>query len=201
MNRTGLLSLLLVASLELSAFIRDILQRKAAAVPLLIKVAGNQRRPARHVPAARTERQRGRCGARRKAAADAERRAGCVERHERPDDAGHLRLLACRRRRDDQRPVEPAGADVLRRIPDHVHGAGTAAPWLPAPGVPRGAIARHAFHSAVANDDRDFFVYTPPGYDARRSQPYPVLYLLHGLGDDAERWMNGGGGAITFSTI
>lgn len=69
---------------------------------------------------------------------------------------------------------------------------GGAAPWLPAPGVPRGAIARHAFHSAVADDDRDFFVYTPPGYDARRAQPYPVLYLLHGLGDDAERWMNGG---------
>ena len=66
------------------------------------------------------------------------------------------------------------------------------AAWLPSPGVPRGAIARHAFHSAVADDDRDFFVYTPPGYDARRAQPYPVLYLLHGLGDDAERWMNGG---------
>lgn len=69
------------------------------------------------------------------------------------------------------------------------------AAWLPAPGVARGAIARHAYHSAVANDDRDFFVYTPAGYDARRSQPYPVLYLLHGLGDDAERWMDGGGGA------
>ena len=66
------------------------------------------------------------------------------------------------------------------------------AAWLPAPGVARGAIARHAFHSAVANDERDFFVYTPPNYDARRSRPYPVLYLLHGLGDDAERWMNGG---------
>ena len=65
-------------------------------------------------------------------------------------------------------------------------------PWLPAPAVERGAIARHPFHSAVANDDRDFFVYTPPGYDARREQPYPVLYLLHGLGDDSERWMNGG---------
>jgi enterochelin esterase family protein len=64
---------------------------------------------------------------------------------------------------------------------------GSAAAWLPAPGVARGAIARHAFHSAVADDDRDLFVYTPPGYDARRSQPYPVLYLLHGLGDDAER--------------
>jgi enterochelin esterase family protein len=68
-------------------------------------------------------------------------------------------------------------------------------PWLPAPGVTRGAVARHAYHSAVANDDRDFFVYTPPGYDVRRAQPYPVLYLLHGLGDDAERWLTGGGGA------
>lgn len=68
-------------------------------------------------------------------------------------------------------------------------------PWLPSPGIPRGAIARHPFHSAVANDDRDFFVYTPPGYDAHRAQPYPVLYLLHGLGDDAERWLNGGGAA------
>lgn len=68
-------------------------------------------------------------------------------------------------------------------------------PWLPAPGVARGAVARHAFHSAVAGDDRDFFVYTPPGYDARRTEPYPVLYLLHGLGDDAERWLTGGGGA------
>jgi len=70
-----------------------------------------------------------------------------------------------------------------------------AAPWLPSSGVPRGAITRHVFHSAVANDDRDLFVYTPADYDARRSKPYPVLYLLHGLGDDAERWLTGGGSA------
>ena len=69
------------------------------------------------------------------------------------------------------------------------------APWLPAPGVARGAVTRHVFRSAVANDERDFFVYTPAGYDAHRAQPYPVLYLLHGLGDDAERWLTGGGGA------
>jgi enterochelin esterase-like enzyme len=68
-------------------------------------------------------------------------------------------------------------------------------PWLPAAGVARGAVTRHAYHSAVANDDRDFFVYTPASYDPKRSQPYPVLYLLHGLGDDAERWLTGGGGA------
>jgi enterochelin esterase family protein len=47
----------------------------------------------------------------------------------------------------------------------------------------------------VAGDERDFFVYTPAGYDVHRAQPYPVLYLLHGLGDDAERWLTGGGGA------
>jgi enterochelin esterase family protein len=69
------------------------------------------------------------------------------------------------------------------------------APWLPDPAVPRGAVTRHPYHSMIANDDRDFFVYTPAGYDPRRSQPYPVLYLLHGLGDDAERWLTGGGQA------
>jgi len=74
-------------------------------------------------------------------------------------------------------------------------------PWLPSPGVPRGAITRHAFHSAVANDDRDFLVYTPPGYEARRAKPYPVLYLLHGLGDDAERWMNGGGANVILDNL
>ena len=74
-------------------------------------------------------------------------------------------------------------------------------PWLPAADVPRGAIARHGFRSTVANDDREFFVYTPPGYDARRAKPYPILYLLHGLGDDAGRWMNGGGANVILDNL
>jgi enterochelin esterase-like enzyme len=74
-------------------------------------------------------------------------------------------------------------------------------PWLPAPDVPRGAIARHAFRSTVANDDREFFVYTPPGYEAKRAKPYPVLYLLHGLGDDAGRWMNGGAANVILDNL
>ena len=74
-------------------------------------------------------------------------------------------------------------------------------PWLPAAGVARGVIARHAFHSTIANDDRDFYVYLPPGYDARRARPYPVLYLLHGLGDDAERWMNGGAANVILDNL
>jgi enterochelin esterase-like enzyme len=74
-------------------------------------------------------------------------------------------------------------------------------PWFPQPGVPRGAVTRHTFHSAVADDDRDFFVYTPAGYDARRAQAYPVFYLLHGLGDDAERWMNSGGANVILDNL
>jgi enterochelin esterase-like enzyme len=74
-------------------------------------------------------------------------------------------------------------------------------PWFPAAGVPRGAVARHSFRSTVANDNRDFFVYAPPGYDPRRSSPYPALYLLHGLGDDAERWMNGGAANVILDNL
>jgi len=75
------------------------------------------------------------------------------------------------------------------------------APWFPRAGVPRGAIARHRFQSEIANDLRDFYVYTPPGYDADRAQPYPTLYLLHGLGDDAERWFNGGAANTIFDNL
>jgi hypothetical protein len=54
--------------------------------------------------------------------------------------------------------------------------------------VPHGEIHRHFYRSGVAGDDRDFYVYTPPGYDPRGMQTYPVLYLLHGFGWDASSW-------------
>lgn len=74
-------------------------------------------------------------------------------------------------------------------------------PWLPAAGVPRGTISRHRFRSAIAGDERDVFVYTPPGYDPKRSRAYPSVYLLHGLGDDAERWMNGGAAPVILDNL
>jgi enterochelin esterase family protein len=54
--------------------------------------------------------------------------------------------------------------------------------------VPRGVVHHHFYHSAIAGDDRDYFVYTPPGYDAKNGKTYPVLYLLHGFSDDASGW-------------
>ena len=54
--------------------------------------------------------------------------------------------------------------------------------------VPHGEIHHHFYKSGVVGDDRDFYVYTPPGYDPRGKQTYPVLYLLHGFSDDASAW-------------
>jgi enterochelin esterase-like enzyme len=76
-----------------------------------------------------------------------------------------------------------------------------AEPWFPRAGVPRGVIARHRFASSIAGDEREFFVYTPPGYDPRRSRRYPLLFLLHGLGDDAERWLNGGAAPVILDNL
>ncbi len=54
--------------------------------------------------------------------------------------------------------------------------------------VPHGVIHHHFYHSQVIGDDRDYYVYTPPAFDARAMSPYPVLYLLHGFSDDASGW-------------
>jgi enterochelin esterase-like enzyme len=54
--------------------------------------------------------------------------------------------------------------------------------------VPRGEIHHHFYKSGIVGDQRGFFVYTPPGYDPRGKQAYPVLYLLHGFSDDANAW-------------
>ncbi len=55
--------------------------------------------------------------------------------------------------------------------------------------VPHGVVHAHVYRSAAAGDDRSYYVYTPPGYDASDShKTYPTLYLLHGYSDDATAW-------------
>ena len=73
--------------------------------------------------------------------------------------------------------------------------------WSPAPGIARGATARHFYHSEVAGDDRDFWVYTPAGYDPRRKDPYPVFFLLHGLGDEANSWIENGAANVILDNL
>jgi enterochelin esterase family protein len=55
--------------------------------------------------------------------------------------------------------------------------------------VPHGVLHHHFYKSGVVGDQRDYYVYTPPGYDAAaKKRKYPVLYLLHGYSDDASGW-------------
>tara|TARA_B100000242_G_scaffold103359_1_gene71306 strand:- start:260 stop:1033 length:774 start_codon:yes stop_codon:yes gene_type:complete len=45
--------------------------------------------------------------------------------------------------------------------------------------------------SEILNMERKYAVYLPPDYDTS-SRSYPVLYLLHGLGDDQTGWIQFG---------
>jgi enterochelin esterase family protein len=54
--------------------------------------------------------------------------------------------------------------------------------------IPHGELHHHFYKSGIVGDHRDYYVYTPPGYDPRGKQTYPVLYLLHGYSDDASAW-------------
>jgi hypothetical protein len=36
------------------------------------------------------------------------------------------------------------------------------------------------------------YIYTPPGYDANTNEKYPVLYILHGGGEDQTGWATQG---------
>jgi len=79
---------------------------------------------------------------------------------------------------------------------------------IPAPGQPweatdvaHGEIHHHFYKSAVANDDRDYYVYTPAGYDPTAKKTYPVLYLLHGFSDDASGWTAVGHANVIFDNL
>ncbi len=54
--------------------------------------------------------------------------------------------------------------------------------------VPHGDIRIKRYFSAVTNTWRQCYVYTPPGYDKNQGNKYPVLYLLHGGGEDERGW-------------
>ncbi|MBS1800908.1 MAG: esterase [Acidobacteria bacterium] len=64
-------------------------------------------------------------------------------------------------------------------------------PW-DAMNVPHGVVHHHTYNTATVlgleNNQSDYYVYTPPNYDAKAKKPYPVLYLLHGWSDDASGW-------------
>jgi len=77
-------------------------------------------------------------------------------------------------------------------------------PWE-STAIPHGEVHQERFTTQVAQglarDQDDFFVYTPPGYDARSPVKYPVLYLLHGWGDTAGGWTGIGQANFILDTL
>jgi enterochelin esterase-like enzyme len=57
--------------------------------------------------------------------------------------------------------------------------------------VPHGAVAAIHYQSQALGVPRRMHVYTPPGY-ATSGERYPVLYLLHGGGDNDLSWLMAG---------
>jgi len=96
---------------------------------------------------------------------------------------------------DGVRLVDPSNHLIkpnLLTLTNMVHVPGPSSlPWE-LNDVPHGAVQERWYKSAVVGDTRDFFVYTPPGYDPQAKRQYPVLYLLHGFSDDASAWVSVG---------
>jgi Putative esterase len=57
-------------------------------------------------------------------------------------------------------------------------------------GVERGKVETVEYDSKSVGDTRKMMVYLPPGYS--KDTKYPVLYLLHGAGDNEGGWTRTG---------
>src|SRR5207247_9460103 len=98
-------------------------------------------------------------------------------------------------------PSNPLMKPNLLNPQSVVHVPGPASlPWEVS-NTPHGNIHRHFYRSTVVGDDRDFYVYTPPGYDPEARQLYPVFYLLHGFSDDASGWTAVGRGHVILDSL
>lgn len=89
--------------------------------------------------------------------------------------------------------IDPSNSLLLPNLLQNetmVHVPGPSSlPWEVSD-IPHGAIHHYFFHSVAIGDDRDFYVYTPPGYDSNSPPRYPVLYLLHGYGQKSSSWLD-----------
>jgi len=54
--------------------------------------------------------------------------------------------------------------------------------------VPQGVVRIQWYFSTVTQQWRRCLIYTPPGYETHPAERYPVLYLLHGWGENEFGW-------------
>ncbi|MBD2722407.1 alpha/beta hydrolase-fold protein [Hymenobacter armeniacus] len=103
------------------------------------------------------------------------------------------------------------GLPIADPASDTFYGMGRMASGIEIPGrgtgfyalkdVPHGEVRERRFFSKITNSWRRFFVYTPPGYDASPAAKYPVLYLLHGGGEDETGWARQGKAGLILDNL
>ena len=64
--------------------------------------------------------------------------------------------------------------------------------YYQAKNVPHGHVSQQRYFSKVTEKWRRAYVYTPPDYLTNTKAKYPVLYLLHGWGEDETGWYTQG---------
>ncbi len=67
---------------------------------------------------------------------------------------------------------------AVSRGPDDIHAN--------RPGIPHGTVSTVYYDSPVSGGPRRLHLYLPPDYE--KGKDYPVLYLIHGGGDDDAAW-------------
>jgi putative heme-binding domain-containing protein len=66
-------------------------------------------------------------------------------------------------------------------------------------GIARGKVETVEYDSRTVGGKRKMLIYTPPGY--AKDRKYPVLYLLHGIGDDETGWQKKGSAGIILDNL
>jgi enterochelin esterase family protein len=91
---------------------------------------------------------------------------------------------------DGVKTLDPQNAIIkqgVRSLDNMFFLAGDEAAFQENKPVPHGQIRQVWYQSATLDAQRRMHVYTPPGYDDSGDK-YPVLYLLHGGGDEDSGW-------------
>jgi enterochelin esterase-like enzyme len=91
---------------------------------------------------------------------------------------------------DGVRTLDPKNASIkpgIVNISNMFEVPGQEAAYEETRPVPHGDVRIVWYPSSTLDSIRSMHVYTPPGYESGNSK-YPVLYLLHGAGDDDSGW-------------
>jgi enterochelin esterase-like enzyme len=99
------------------------------------------------------------------------------------------------------------GSAVLLLVPTGLSWSQTDSKLEPAPSgfanrresVERGKIETVEYDSKSVGDTRKMMIYLPPGYSS--DTKYPVLYLLHGAGDNETGWTRNGAANHIFDNL